>query len=97
MQTTTFLPGKFLLACTIATAAFFTTLIFLDYGDIETNLIAASRELLLIPFFLMLLLLPFFIFISMYKKKYHRSQLLWASVVWVATLMLVVIKTFFLP
>ncbi len=96
MQTTTFQQGKFLLACAIATAFFFSALIVLDYLEIETILVGVLRELLLIPLFLMLLLLPFFIFISMYKKKYNQKHLVFALGIWFATLLLVVVKTFFL-
>ena len=69
MQTTIFHRATVLLYCAVATAAFFTTLILLDYLRIENNVIAAVRELFLIPFFLLLFILPFFPMAALFKKK----------------------------
>ncbi len=98
MQTTNFQRGKVLLTGTITTAVFFTSLILLDYLKIETHLVTAMRELLLIPSFLMMLTLPILLLISIFHKgKYNKKQLLFALIIWSATLLLMVIKTFFLP
>lgn len=96
MQTATFQRSKILLSCAIATAGYFTTVIFLDYLRIENNVIAAAREMFLIPFFLMLIILPFMLFRDLVKKKYDQRILLYAAIAWASTLLLVIAKTFFL-
>ncbi len=97
MQTTAFQPGKILLTCTIVTALFFITLILLDSLNIETKLIAGTRVILLMPFILMMLILPFFLFISIHNTKQpDRKRLSIAIILWMATLLLMIIKTFFI-
>lgn len=96
MQTTTFHRGKVLLLCAFATAAYFTIVILIDYLRIENNVIAAARELFLLPFFLMLIILPFFLLTDLVRKRYDR-RILYAVIAWTSTLLLVILKTFFSP
>lgn len=96
MQKTVSNKSKLLLTSSIVLAVFFSTLILLDHLNIETIMIGVIRELLLIPFFLGIIILPVILLISMAKNRHqNKKQLIYATIITFATLLLIIFKTFF--
>jgi hypothetical protein len=59
-------------------------------------MIGVIRELLLIPFFLGIIILPVILLISMFKDSHqNKKQLIYATIITFATLLLIIFKTFF--
>ncbi len=93
MQKNVSSKSKILLVCSIVLAVFFSTIILLDYLNIELTIIGVIWELLILPSLLGIIALPVIIVISMIKdKNKNRKQLTYAAIITGATLFLVFYK-----
>ena len=87
--------SKILFATSIVIAIYFLSMIFLDYANIENNLIGVIRRLLLIPFFLLLLILPVIILLEFLNRKFKKPKALkYAGIISISTLIAIFIASF---